>query len=78
MEPFSFMKEIREADLVITFRYNFATHNYDIAVIKDRSDRTGRIDLAGLLERAFPYQEKYLHPVIKTWINKLKIYRLFS
>jgi len=67
-------KEMHEADLVITF-----SHRNGMKIIKDRIGfKKENPDLASIIEAIMPYQKDYLKPLLKSWIDKLKIYRLFS
>lgn len=62
---------ILTADVVVTFGRD------GIYVIKDRQKENRKLDLAGLLEIAFQYQEETFKPLVQTWIDKLKLYRPF-
>lgn len=64
---------IAQADLVITIN-----NLREIHVIKNRNGKIGPLDFSGLLALILPYQEKYLHTLILSWIDKLKIYSTFS
>lgn len=67
------IQNFAQADLVITIsRFN------EIHVIKNRNGKPGPLDFSGLLALILPYQEKYLHTLILSWIDKLKIYSTFS
>ena len=67
------LEDIQNADIVITIGRD------GIEIIKNRYDFNKRnVDLAYLLELILPYQEKYLHHLLTVWIDKLKIYRLYS
>ena len=68
----SLLKEIQEADIVITISRD------GIKTIKNRDGIfLEKLDLAKLLEMIISYQEENLKPLIQGWINKLKIYRTF-
>jgi hypothetical protein len=65
---------IQEPDLVITFSYRNG-----MKIIKNRDGiNREHLDLADIIEAIIPYQKDYLKPVIVKFIEKLKIYRLFS
>ena len=67
-------KEIKEADLVITFSYRNG-----MRIVKNRIGFNGEnLDLSHIIEAIIPYQKDYLRPLLKVWVEKLKIYRLFS
>jgi hypothetical protein len=66
----SLIKEIQEADLVITVRYRGG-----IKAIKNRDGETEKeLDVAEVLEMLLPYQPDVLHNPIKKWIKEAQTY----
>jgi hypothetical protein len=66
------LQEIQEAEVVITIGRD------GIKTVKNRYEENGTLDLPKLLQLLIPYQKECLHPLIISWINKLKIYSTFS
>lgn len=73
MPPTTMWGDIKSADVVITL-----DRNDGIKVIKNRFGDNGEIELPALLKLILPFQKEYLQPLIISWINKLKLYNLFS
>jgi len=63
--------EMHHAEIVIVIGKDY------MRTIKNRHDKIGELDLVKLLELILPYQESYI-PLIASWIDKLKTYRVFE
>lgn len=64
------IKEIREADLVITVKYRGG-----MKTIKNRTGESGQqLDMADVLELLMSYQPDTLQNPIKKWIKEAKSY----